>query len=61
MPYQQLPDGRIVQVGQRPMKGLGDAVARATSLLGIPTCCACKQRQEMLNNVFPFRANGGRK
>ena len=36
------------------MEGLGDVVAKVTDALGIPKCEPCKQRQEKLNNMFPF-------
>jgi hypothetical protein len=39
-----------------PMRGLGDAVARVTTALGVKPCMSCKQRQEMLNRMVPFRA-----
>lgn len=39
-----------------PMRGLGDAVARVTTALGVKPCMSCKQRQEMLNRMIPFRA-----
>jgi len=39
-----------------PMRGLGDAVARVTTAFGVKPCMSCKQRQEMLNRMIPFRA-----
>lgn len=32
---------------------LGDAIARATSALGVKPCAPCKQRQEALNRLIP--------
>jgi len=37
------------------MKGIGDAIKKATDFLGIPQCGGCKKRQEMLNKKFPFK------
>ena len=37
------------------MKGLGDAVAKITSAIGIKPCAGCKKRQETLNKAVPFR------
>lgn len=56
MPYQQLPDGRIVPLGQaqQPMRGVGDVVARATHALGIPSCAPCEERRRRLNQLWPF-------
>ena len=44
------------------MKGLGDLVAKATEVTGIKKVveavagkdCGCAQRQQKLNNMFPF-------
>jgi hypothetical protein len=35
--------------------GLGDAIKRATTAVGIKPCKACKQRAERLNRLFPLR------
>jgi hypothetical protein len=42
------------------MRGLGDLVAKATSALGIKQKpgCGCKQRQEKLNKLVPFKPGG---
>ena len=42
------------------MRGLGDLVAKATSALGIKPKpgCGCKQRQERLNKMVPFKPGG---
>lgn len=37
-----------------PMRGLGDAVARVTSAVGVKPCGGCKKRQEALNRLVPF-------
>ena len=37
-----------------PMRGLGDAVARMTTAVGIKPCGGCKKRQELLNRLVPF-------
>lgn len=38
----------------KPMRGLGDVVAAATSAVGIRPCAGCKKRQESLNRLVPF-------
>jgi len=35
--------------------GLGSAIKRVTSALGIPTCSGCERRADYLNRVLPFR------
>jgi hypothetical protein len=40
-----------------PMRGLGDAIARATTAVGIRPCGGCKKRQEALNRLVPFKEN----
>jgi hypothetical protein len=40
-----------------PMRGLGDAIARATTAVGIRPCGGCKKRQEALNRLVPFNEN----
>jgi hypothetical protein len=47
---------KIITAQQRAArwKGLGDAVASATRLVGIRPCSACKARQEALNRLVPF-------
>jgi hypothetical protein len=39
-----------------PLRGLGDVVARVTSAIGIKPCGGCKQRQQKLNELVPFKA-----
>ena len=39
------------------MRGLGDAIARATTAVGIRPCGGCKKRQEALNRLVPFKEN----
>jgi hypothetical protein len=55
-------DGTVVvlefvptQTPAKPMRGLGDAIARATSAVGIKPCGGCKKRQEVLNDLVPFK------
>jgi len=38
------------------LRGLGDAVARFTTALGIPQCGGCEERQETLNSWLPFQS-----
>lgn len=39
----------------RRMRGLGDVVAAMTKAVGVKPCAPCKKRQEILNNLVPFR------
>lgn len=53
----QLPQAPCVDCPRpqpQPMRGLGDAVARATQALGIPKCAPCAQRQARLNQLWSF-------
>lgn len=36
-------------------KGLGDTVKRVTEVIGIPQCEPCKERQERLNELIPYK------
>lgn len=36
------------------IRGLGDAVAHATKLIGIKPCGGCQRRRELLNRLVPF-------
>ena len=40
-------------------KGLGDTIAKISEALGIDSLvgddCGCKQRQDRLNNLFPYK------
>jgi hypothetical protein len=36
------------------MRGLGDAVAHATKLIGIKPCGGCQSRRALLNRLVPF-------
>ena len=36
-------------------KGLGDTIAKATKLVGIKPCGACKKRQALLNKMVPYK------
>lgn len=36
-------------------RGLGDTIAKTTEKLGIPQCGSCKQRQQKLNKIFPYK------
>jgi hypothetical protein len=56
------PDGTVEvlsftppELQPTPMRGLGDAIARATSAVGIKPCGGCKKRQEVLNDLVPFK------
>ena len=35
--------------------GLGDAIKRVTTAVGIKPCKACQKRAEKLNRLFPLR------
>lgn len=35
-------------------RGLGDTIASITRAIGIQPCGKCKQRQQKLNQVFPY-------
>lgn len=37
--------------------GLGDSIKRFTTLLGINQCSSCKERQEFLNRLIPYKNN----
>ena len=39
-----------------PSKGFGDTIKKVTEALGIPQCGGCKQRQDALNNIFPYQS-----
>jgi len=39
-----------------PMRGLGDAVARMTSAIGVKPCGGCGKRREALNKLVPFNS-----
>lgn len=39
---------------RKAMRGLGDVIAKATSMVGITPCGGCKKRQAALNAMFPF-------
>jgi hypothetical protein len=36
-------------------KGFGDTIKKVTDALQIPQCGACKQRQQKLNRLFPYK------
>lgn len=36
-------------------RGLGDTIAKVTTALGIPPCGGCKERQEKLNKLVPYK------
>ncbi len=53
-------------LGKQKSKGLGDTIAKITQATGIKTVvdkisavtgkdCGCQQRQEWLNQMFPYR------
>jgi hypothetical protein len=37
------------------MQGLGDAIKKVTDAVGISQCDKCKERQNKLNRLFPFK------
>tara|TARA_R110000868_G_scaffold203335_2_gene451167 strand:- start:1264 stop:1602 length:339 start_codon:yes stop_codon:yes gene_type:complete len=37
------------------MQGLGDGIKVITEALGIEQCNKCKERQQLLNRLFPFK------
>jgi hypothetical protein len=39
--------------------GLGDAIKRVTTAVGIKPCKACRKRAEKLNQLFPLRRGKG--
>ncbi len=36
-------------------RGLGDTVAKLTTALGVKPCGRCKQRQDKLNKLLPYK------
>lgn len=40
--------------GQPKLRGLGDAVAKLTSAVGVKPCAGCHKRQAKLNAAIPF-------
>jgi hypothetical protein len=36
-------------------RGLGDVIAGITKAIGIEPCESCKERQDILNKLFPFK------
>ena len=36
-------------------KGLGDSIKQFTTWLGITQCQKCKERQQVLNKLFPYK------
>jgi hypothetical protein len=48
------PRLRVRVPGLKEEMGLGDAVARATSRVGIKPCAPCKRRQAALNRWIGF-------
>lgn len=49
----RIMDGEPALVDCPDVIGIGDAVAAATSKVGIKPCGSCKRRQEALNAVTP--------
>jgi hypothetical protein len=39
---------------RKPVRGLGDVVARAASSAGIKPCSGCERRRKWLNDRFPL-------
>jgi hypothetical protein len=48
--YKDFLKGQIVR-----SKGVGDTIAKITKTIGITACGGCKQRQEKLNKIFPYK------
>lgn len=44
----------VNQIEQKS-RGLGDTVAKVTKFFGIEPCGGCKQRQEILNDLVPYK------
>jgi len=40
---------------QSGIRGVGDTIAKVTDILGIEQCDGCKERQDALNRLFPFK------
>lgn len=36
-------------------RGLGDTIAKLTTAIGIKPCGGCKERQEWLNRMLPYK------
>ena len=51
---EQEPVLRDIDKPEEEMRGLGDAVAKVTTALGIKPCPKCKKRIERLNRAVPF-------
>ena len=43
---------------KRKSRGLGDTVAKVTKFFGISPCRDCGERQEFLNELFPYNVKG---
>ena len=48
------PDELLRQSVERS-RGLGDTIAKITKAVGIQQCGGCKERQELLNNLVPYK------
>lgn len=52
-PHRPAPARAVIEA-KKPIRGLGDLVAKATTTIGIKPCGKCKERQAMLNKLVPF-------
>jgi len=41
--------------GKIPSRGVGDTIAKVTTAIGLSPCGGCKNRQEALNKLFPYK------
>ena len=39
---------------KKKSKGLGDSIEKATKMIGIKPCRACRKRRDKLNELFPY-------
>jgi hypothetical protein len=39
-------------------RGVGDTIAKTTHAIGVKPCRGCKDRQEKLNKMFPYKKDG---
>ena len=48
------PPERTHRTCCRKLRGLGDAIARVTSAVGLKPCGGCRRRQQRLNRLWPW-------
>lgn len=56
--YRTLWDQQAAELaaqGKIPARGLGDTIARGTTILGIKPCGSCTERQSDYNERFPYK------